>query len=155
MQVAELKRINNIHKDNEIFARNVIKVPSNPLSILLEKDYFSESETCFEKSAQENCDVIIETINNSSCATKSPSEITQEEGKYLYSTAPADEAKESVSLLNTTVEQKRNDVMSCNGADWGISWHALLIVTLVLGLGGPFMYVFWLFWGRKGKAAGS
>lgn len=35
-QISELKRINHIHKDNEIFARRTIKVPVTPYSVLTE-----------------------------------------------------------------------------------------------------------------------
>lgn len=34
--ISELKRINHIHKDNEIFARRTIKVPVTPYSVLTE-----------------------------------------------------------------------------------------------------------------------
>ncbi|CAK1584328.1 unnamed protein product [Parnassius mnemosyne] len=34
--ISELKRINHIHKDNEIFARRILKVPVTPYSVLTE-----------------------------------------------------------------------------------------------------------------------
>ena len=153
-----MKRVNNIHKDNEIYARKVIKVPSNTLSILLEKDYFTEEKNTNEKSLttapnSDKCDIIVETVNNSLVA-KNPIENNLEEKNTLSPNSEIDETQESVSLLNTTIEHKTND-LSCSGADWGMSWHTLLCVTLVLGLGGPFIYVFWLFWGKKVKTTGS
>ncbi|KAK6643154.1 hypothetical protein RUM43_004657 [Polyplax serrata] len=155
--VAELKRINNIHKDNEIFARKVIKVPANPLSILLERDYFAQRDPEIDSPPQGECDVIVETINNSNSVTLNnvPKNNQSEQEKREFPPAVSEEAQEYAALLNTTVEHKTSDVMSCSGADWGIPWHVLLLVTIVLGLGGPFIYVFWLFWGRKAKAAGS
>lgn len=35
--ISELKRINHIHKDNEIFARRTVKVPVTPYSVLTER----------------------------------------------------------------------------------------------------------------------
>lgn len=155
-----MKRINNIHKENEIYARKNIKVPSNPLSLLLEKEYFLEPEKSPEKfdqpNEQLNCDIIVEAVNNSSVSKSCHETFTEpEQEKHAYSLIPTEETQESVALLSTTVEHKPNDVMSCSGADWGMSWLSLLCITLILGVGGPFIYVFWFLWGKKEKTEGS
>lgn len=154
-QVAELKRVNNIHKENEIYARKVIKVPSNPLSLLLEKEYFPETPSnsinndIITESLPESSD-IVETVNNSRI-TVSPND--EEQGKYLFSPVKTDEGdEESVSLLTTTIEPGTNDVISCNGADWGISWPILIFLTIVVGVGGPVLYIFWFLLGKSEKS---
>lgn len=35
-------------------------------------------------------------------------------------------------------------VLSCNGADWGLSWLQLIICSLLLGFAGPVLYVIYL-----------
>ncbi|KAK0157650.1 hypothetical protein PV328_011361 [Microctonus aethiopoides] len=47
--ISELKRINNIHKENEIFARRILKVPVQPFSIFTEMTE-NNQENKFAKS---------------------------------------------------------------------------------------------------------
>lgn len=162
VSVAELKRINNIHKENEIYARTVIKVPSNPLSLLLEKEYFPESSINSDVPAepiQDTSDSIIETINNSNVNPRihdeSPQEEEHHQNKHSYLPLKTDEEDESVSLLNTTIEPGTNDVITCNGADWGISWPILIFLTIVVGVGGPVLYIFWVILSKNEKPSGS
>lgn len=35
-------------------------------------------------------------------------------------------------------------MLSCNGADWGLSWFQLIICSLLLGFAGPVLYVIYL-----------
>lgn len=167
-QVSELKRINSIHKDNEIYARKIIKVPSNPLSLLLEKEYFSKSDNneaatgpasveSASQPCQSNYDSIVETVNSSNFNPRTSDVIAQEEecDGSCASKSEKESPDESVFLLGAVAEEKRSDVMSCNGADWGISWHMLILITLLLGVGGPVLYVFWFLWGKSHKDEGS
>lgn len=161
-----MKRANNIHKDNEIHARKVIKIPSNSFSLLLEREYFtgtenSDKQDVSQEPPEEEHNIIIETINNSSCNPRNCDKNAPEEetnSKYLFTAIKTEEQQESVSLLTTSTEPRTNrqpDVMSCNGADWGISWPTLLIVTLSLGIIGPVFWLFWLLKNNSEKPEGS
>ena len=43
----------------------------------------------------------------------------------------------------STAKSERS-MLSCNGADWGLSWLQLIICSLLLGFAGPVLYVIYL-----------
>ncbi|KAF2900190.1 hypothetical protein ILUMI_05985 [Ignelater luminosus] len=48
--ISELKRLNNIHRENEIFAKRVVKVPARPFSMALASIHTSGSSSPSEKN---------------------------------------------------------------------------------------------------------
>ena len=176
-QVAELKRINNIHRDNEIFARRIVKVPARLFTENLPDVHGSSShkvvsdgsDTCismecltdnhnnympmtshmplveaYDRKLEDVSDMrsvqfhVGDTVNmygtNRTDAQNSPAEMYDVE----CSSSPLI-PKEDCSLA-----QNERSMLSCNGADWGLSWLQLIICSLLLGFAGPVLYVIYL-----------
>lgn len=161
-QISELKRINNIHKDNEIFAHRSIKVPMQPYSILTETlnpnielsknqtDVFDDTLENHPSTSREdqitnlittpvfpyssNVDAINNIILNSVC-------------EPAHDTFNAEDELETDHLI--TLTERRNgigfaDPFKCSGSDWGLSWFHLLGFSLILGFAGPIIYIIYI-----------
>ncbi|XP_015112156.1 lysM and putative peptidoglycan-binding domain-containing protein 3 [Diachasma alloeum] len=158
--ISELKRINNIHKENEIFARRVIKVPVPPFSIFTENNDTSDNLIDInppENNENESPNVKREEeiINLISTPTVVPSTSTDINSVILNSVceplASGIEQEnccdgEDDTLLrertNATAESRVVDTFKCSGADWGLSWIHLLAFSLLLGCAGPVIYIY-------------
>ncbi|XP_063991026.1 lysM and putative peptidoglycan-binding domain-containing protein 3 isoform X2 [Diachasmimorpha longicaudata] len=158
--ISELKRINNIHKENEIFAHRVIKVPVPPFSI------FTENNETTDNLINLNPPETIETesptikreeeiINLITTPTVVPSTSADINSVILNSvceplTSGIDQVnccdEEDDKLLQehptTAVETRVIDPFKCSGADWGLSWIHLLGFSLLLGSVGPVIYIY-------------
>ncbi|XP_011305229.1 lysM and putative peptidoglycan-binding domain-containing protein 3 [Fopius arisanus] len=159
--ISELKRINNIHKENEIFARRVMKVPVQPFSIFTETNTTSddlinlnppennENESPNAKREEEIINliatptvvpstsadinsVILNSVCEPSTSGNDQEHISDGEGDKLLRDHPSPE----------TTESRVVDTFKCSGADWGLSWIHVLSFSLLLGIGGPIFYFF-------------
>ncbi|XP_033227425.1 lysM and putative peptidoglycan-binding domain-containing protein 3 [Belonocnema kinseyi] len=159
--VSELKRINNIHKDNEIFAHRSIKVPVQPFSILTEtlnKIPDGEDKNCIyelESPSTLKEEKIFNLVTTPIVVAPQRSEINNIILNSILEPLPTNETSENVEdaedvqLLSPSEREKTpkahlNDTFSCSGADWGLSWPQLLGVSLLLGLAGPIIYIFYI-----------
>ncbi|XP_015584751.1 lysM and putative peptidoglycan-binding domain-containing protein 3 [Cephus cinctus] len=167
--ISELKRINNIHKENEIYAHRVIKVPIQPFSIL--------TETLAQNGDDRNVEVgeLIKTEDGPSTSreeqiinlittpvTPLPAPKTEINNIILNSVCePLSqssrrdlveiEESEYDQLLNCSDADHENapesyvtDTFKCSGADWGLSWPQLVGCSLLLGFAGPIIYILFL-----------
>lgn len=162
LQVSELKRINNIHKDNEIFAHRTIKVPVKPFSLLTESLNQTDDleqrgqvgdlvtiddppSTSREEqiinlittpivplSPRPELSTMLNLLSESSTIQKVDSSETLEEGENVQ-LLPSEEIKP---------EQRVTDTFRCSGADWGLSWPQLVGCSLLLGFAGPLIILY-------------
>ncbi|XP_026321025.1 lysM and putative peptidoglycan-binding domain-containing protein 3 isoform X2 [Hyposmocoma kahamanoa] len=169
--IAELKRINHIHKDNEIFARRTIKVPVTPYSVLTE--LLPPSETVepvpTTSSLPQNQSSIHELMNNTQNEKNEshnlPNNNTESSDDYaidcnavvLNSTlAPAvipytdieqsEAITEDTQLLpNKKLRESLDAVvvkeLTSHGADFGLKWYHLLGFVLIVGAVIPIVYI--------------
>lgn len=111
-QISELKRINNIHKENEIFARRILKVPVQPFSIFTEMSE-NNQENKFAKSTINLLDdsFVDDEINNG------------EQNKTLnISSSSANNNSDNninndinnIILNSLSIEPPRNDIVNDN-----------------------------------------
>lgn len=161
-----MKRINNIHRENEIFARRTIKVPVQPYSFLTEtnatdllglddkapelldkNDYLSNDQqimnmgnnqtTLFSKPNDDINSVILNSICEPLSETLSRHDDVEDDAN--------DEDDDQLLLLSSSTESNANDLLfSCSGADWGLSWRQLICVSLLLSFGGPVIYILYI-----------
>lgn len=156
-QISELKRINHIHKDNEIFARRTIKVPITPYSVLTE---MIPPESAPSTSSQTNRTQELTHSNNFSLGNNK-TEVKEDfaidcNEIVLNSTLapasipytdiePAEQASEDTQLLPSkekiSVEAVVVKQLTSQGADFGLKWFHLLCFVLVLGVMAPLIYV--------------
>lgn len=160
-QISELKRINHIHKDNEIFARRTIKVPITPYSVLTERIPTQGIEQVHPTSSQ-TLTTSQELIHNNNGPGNSRSEQREDDCAIdcneivLNSTLtpailpytdlePTEAASEDTQLLPNKEKVSVDAVvvkhLTSQGADFGLKWFHLLCFVLVLGVAAPLIYV--------------
>ncbi|XP_066139241.1 lysM and putative peptidoglycan-binding domain-containing protein 3 [Euwallacea fornicatus] len=150
--IEELKRLNNIHKENEIFARRKIKVPHRPFSEALAVVHKSgttspNNNQSKEPSTSKLIDIdslesrlgnfqeiseVNKIIFNSSIMNKEP------ENNTIY------EPEENVNLLPQSRNVQPDPIiskLSCNGSDWDISYPALIACIVLVIVALPLIYV--------------
>ncbi|XP_017885391.1 lysM and putative peptidoglycan-binding domain-containing protein 3 isoform X2 [Ceratina calcarata] len=156
--ISELKRINKIHKENEIHARRFIRVPVQPFSLLTETLEQNQSEQ------QDENEVSISTANEEKGTERNPvvAELPNSEINAIILNSVC-EPLSSYNNVNTMeiassendqlipqVESNREntnltDTFKCSGDDCGISWTQLLGFSLLLGFAGPIIIIYILY----------
>ncbi|XP_050305339.1 lysM and putative peptidoglycan-binding domain-containing protein 3 isoform X1 [Anthonomus grandis grandis] len=155
--IEELKRLNNIHKENEIFARRVVKVPHRPFlealapvhisgtcspvnsnnpatAKLIDIDVLDSKLT--EHQQEENLSEVNQIIFNSNIAHK------ESETSKVSSAVYTDE---HVHLLGPPGIPQPDPIvsrLSCSGSDCDIPFPALIVFIICLIVAIPFILVF-------------
>ncbi|XP_014205221.1 lysM and putative peptidoglycan-binding domain-containing protein 3 [Copidosoma floridanum] len=160
--ISELKRINNIHKENEIHAHRSIKVPVKAYSLLTEtvgqnNEILMDNDqpTVFK---QPGLTILGDNQSTSLIGSSSAVEINniilnslveplnQLENESSQCLQEAEE--ETDQLIATGFSPKNNknfvNTFKCSGADWGLSWFQLVCFSLLLGFAGPIIYVLYI-----------
>ncbi|KZC06292.1 PREDICTED: lysM and putative peptidoglycan-binding domain-containing protein 3 [Dufourea novaeangliae] len=165
--ISELKRINKIHKENEIHARRFIKVPIQPFSLLTETLGESQIEPAGRSevsiSAPDEEATSTSTKNALLDVTKNP--IVTEPPKTEINAIILNSVCEPLSLYNssnsleianidsdpllTSIDCNSSnthltDIFKCSGDDCGLSWRELLGFSLLLGFAGPILYILYI-----------
>lgn len=169
--VSELKRINHMHKDNEMFARRTLKVPVTPYSVLTEafaqrNNDIANTLTSSQKIAIPDIDEV-QTINplmpdtgqnsTSSFETDCKAAILNSKVNH-YPKVYKDTVVDNSIISDTTRLLSPNETngqamgvetvvvkeFTSHGADFGIKWVHLVICILVLGFAIPLIYVFYI-----------
>ncbi|XP_033326712.2 lysM and putative peptidoglycan-binding domain-containing protein 3 [Megalopta genalis] len=161
--ISELKRINKIHKENEIYARRFIKVPVQPFSLLTETlgenpigqaSTSSVSISADEEATSTSTQNLSSNIIKSPVATQSPNaeinaiilnSVCEPLSSYNNSNSLEIVSTESEQLLVSSDSNSNDthliDTFKCSGDDCGLSWTHLLGFSLFLGLAGPIIYI--------------
>ena len=164
--ISELKRINKIHKENEIHARRFIKVPIQPFSLLTEtleqsrSGQTDQSEVTIPGPNEE----AVSTQRGSLLDLKRSSNLTELPGTEINtiilnsvceplssynSNNSLEIANSECDQLLTSAESNSNnshltDTFKCSGDDCGLSWTQLLGFSLLLGFAGPIIYILYI-----------
>lgn len=152
-----MKRLNNIHKENEIFARRYIKVPDRPFTTALAAVHRSGTSSPNENVVvlKEEVD-IIETLNKK----LNVQQLDEPEvnniifNSNLYA-KPCDnderlnsDTDEESSLLTQHHSIVADDPvvtrLNCSGADCDISWIALIVCVVIVIFAIPIIYVVYI-----------
>ncbi|KAL6265489.1 hypothetical protein P5V15_002285 [Pogonomyrmex californicus] len=161
--ISELKRINKIDKENEIYAKPYIKVPVQPFSILTEVSSENQdnvnttSEQCQEETSTKQEEQLIDLGTASTSIESSNTEINtiilnsvcEPLSSYNSANIPEISHTEHDTLLNETenterVETYETDIFKCSGDNWGLSWTQLLVFSLLLSFAGPIIYILYI-----------
>lgn len=170
--IAELKKINKIDKDNEIFARRTIRVPITPHSVLLEtlpKVHSSGNSSPKSGSGvSQNVTSVLTTKLDEKLIVAAVSSASykidasyqnlpnanedhpQEESSKSYMDDDSSFRKPLLSgEYDENLPQPRPVRLpaadfSCNGSDCDISWICLLVCILALCFAVPLIYVFYI-----------
>lgn len=164
LQIAELKRLNNIHRENEIYAKRTIKVPNRPFSTALAGVHISGTSSPEENAALKK-DIDVNSINSKLNVTllNIPSNSAGNETDFNNiifnssisakicdnSDVAEDASDEEVTLLPTVahevVEEPEVTALSCSGADGDIPWIALIVCIVILVFAVPLIYVLYIY----------
>ncbi|KAM3960322.1 lysM and putative peptidoglycan-binding domain-containing protein 3 [Aphomia sociella] len=169
--VSELKRINQIHKDNEIYARRTIKVPVTPYSVLTERIPSQHPESIPSTSTDAPTNLVLQDLlQNNHNATpprnnpQTESINVRENGDHtidcnsivLNSTLapsvtpytdvdPNEPVSEDTQLLPNKQKEPVETIvvkeLISHGADFGLKWYHLVLCMLILGVVIPLVYV--------------
>lgn len=158
--VAEIKRINKIDKDNEIFARTTIQVPVNPYTILLplhdtesasihkviNNATISQPSTSKQSNTDQSInDIILNTQLKSNQYTDSINDNESVDEQEITETTKLNRKLIDDDVLSNPIALKqRNELFSCSGSDWDISWICLLVGILALCVAIPLIYVVYI-----------
>lgn len=163
-----MKRINSIHKENEIFARRTLKVPIQPFSVLTETEKLIDIEdepaalhpsSSANFSSSSNKQLIINLPRSDSTlkgfTSKEESDINTLilnsvcEPVNKFTGPDLDIDDECNELLpggtrDSTPEAQVINSLRCSGADWGLSFLHLLLLILLLAIVLPIIYIFYI-----------
>ncbi|GAB1861836.1 LysM and putative peptidoglycan-binding domain-containing protein 3 [Camponotus japonicus] len=153
--ISELKRINKIDKENEIYAKPYIKVPVQPFSILTEsQDENIVTSTQSQEKLPAKEEQLIDIISTTESSKTEINAIILNsvcEPLSSYNNANSSEIPhtEHDRLLNDTesteiVESYETDIYKCSGDNWGLSWMQLLVFSLLLSFAGPIIYILYI-----------
>lgn len=161
-----MKRINKIHKENEIHARRFVKVPVQPFSLLTETFEQSRSSQTDQSEVTipgPNEEAVGAQRDSSSDLTGSPN-ITELPGAEIntiilnsvceplssYNSNNSLEISSSecdqllTSAETNSINSHLTDTFKCSGDDCGLSWTQLLGFSLLLGFAGPIIYILYI-----------
>ncbi|XP_043258134.1 lysM and putative peptidoglycan-binding domain-containing protein 3 [Colletes gigas] len=165
--ISELKRINKIHKENEIFAKRFIKVPIQPFSILSEtleqsrsgqadqndvSILSSEGETANAATNDSLIDLIkkpvVTELPEAEINTIILNSVCEPLSSFNSNNLLEITSSECDTLLTLTESNSNNshltDTFKCSGDDCGLSWTQLLGFSLLLGFAGPIIYILYI-----------
>lgn len=149
--------MNNIHKENEIYAKRSIKVPSRPFSSALAGVHISGTSSPDTDILKKEID--LNSLNSKLEESLAPNHIDQTKvnaiifnSHIIPKICDPDEAddgdEEDVRLLPQSpqaVEEVITSKISCSGADGDIPWIALIICIVVLVFAVPLIYVLYIY----------
>lgn len=165
-----MKRLNNIHKENEIYARNTIKVPARPFTRILAGVHTS-GKSSPDASTTDNKAAVTNVIDSTLLEDKlinlnaSAAPANDDFNAVIFNSninKTCDIQDQGVDVSDDVVEEEEVQLLPnqpihdevlpspavtrlrCSGADADISWIALIICVVILIFAVPLVYVFYI-----------
>lgn len=154
LQVADIKRVNNLISDQDFFALRSIKIPVKKFSSLTETLYPPKGRQASRPSTVQYLPEQQEVLsaNDSLSSTESAGSFLKEVDRDIEQIVKCTDTKrenlnEVVSAL--TAQQVRFEPDNKNiqrkdpyyGADWGIGWWTAVVIMLIVGIITPVFYL--------------
>lgn len=162
-----MKRINKIHKENEIHARRFIKVPIQPFSLLtetLQENQVAQAdgnEVSISTPGEEPenttvKDPLLNVMKNPVVIELPKAEINTIILNSVCEPLSSYNSNNSLETTNSECDQlltsaesntekpHLTDTFRCSGDDCGLSWTQLLGFSLLLGFAGPIIYILYI-----------
>ncbi|XP_028679145.1 lysM and putative peptidoglycan-binding domain-containing protein 4 [Erpetoichthys calabaricus] len=148
-KVADIKRVNNLIREQDMFALKSIKIPVKKHGLLTE----ANQELRDPKGATSSCVLDIDTSYSldsdlvitdsyrpeSNKCTNFFKEIDKNIERIIYSTDSA--GKTDFETLSIVANNAENQTTANHGADWGIPWWNAVLLMLIIGIVFPVFYV--------------
>jgi hypothetical protein len=148
--VMDIKTLNKIHNENEIYAFKVLKVPLTPQNVLLDT-----LPKVHLKSGESSPKMKVEVENNSKVteskeeleekllvASVSNAIISQSEEVSEESDSPHEPLRKNFRGYPRTINPPKADYLDFNGSDCEMNWICLLICILAMCVIVPLIYVY-------------
>ncbi|XP_061679101.1 lysM and putative peptidoglycan-binding domain-containing protein 4 [Syngnathoides biaculeatus] len=138
-KVADIKRVNNLMLEQDLFALKCIKIPVPKHSFLTEtyadpSDYLEEMPPRDQPHRHQVMDFRIEVDNDTE--------------KLIPTTDNGD-----VDLLNDRPKMSGPRGQKAQGADWGIQWWNAVVAMLLIGIVLPLFYIIYFKTKHSGTAS--
>ncbi|XP_059486333.1 lysM and putative peptidoglycan-binding domain-containing protein 4-like [Neocloeon triangulifer] len=143
--VSELKRINNIIRDNEIHARTTLKIPRRPITSLV--DLTPETPS---PAPQPESELVKLRIGSGCNPTDFLAAMDRDLAK-IRAAVPQVESAAPPSEIMFNATPPSNLINSCSGSDWGLRWQHILMFSLVFTLSLPLF----IWYNQHHSAAGA
>ncbi|KAL3288771.1 hypothetical protein HHI36_003205 [Cryptolaemus montrouzieri] len=152
--IEDIKRLNNIHKENEIYARNSIKVPQKLFSEPIAMVHLSGSTTPEDKLIDIETPKI-DVIDLTSKIEKSTPDDT-DVNKIIFNSQIIQKPIDNISAENAILDDEEVHLLprhqtdlivnklNCSGIDGDISLIGLLVCIVVMIFAVPLIYVFYV-----------
>ncbi|XP_034542074.1 lysM and putative peptidoglycan-binding domain-containing protein 4 [Notolabrus celidotus] len=143
-KVADIKRVNNLMQEQDLFALKSIKIPVQKHSFLTEAAYTDLSEPQEETPHSSTSLVKPEDTARGQTHLKEVTdflmEVDQDIEKLIQTTDDQDE-----DFLDNLERQQKSGLkgrsLTGHGADWGIQWWNAVVAMLLIGIVLPLFYV--------------
>lgn len=155
-----MKRLNNIHKENEIYAKRTIKVPARLFSMALVHNSGNNSPTLDGKidNIDVNQKVLEEKLKSRIVSSRKEQDVNNDVNALIFNSnitskscdiiedVMNDVSDEEVQLMPNEIKLAEPVVsrLTCSGADADISWIALVICITIVIFAIPLIYVFYI-----------
>ncbi|RZB38988.1 LysM domain containing protein [Asbolus verrucosus] len=144
--IEDLKRLNNIHKENEIFAKRTIKVPHHPISMALASVHLSGRSSPSNTAVIEG--VNVDKLSSSLKETEVNQIIFNSNITHISHDIDREESSdddEEINLLpQEAIEEPISTKINCSGVDGDISLKALIFCIVIVIFAVPLIYVFYI-----------
>lgn len=161
--MADLKRLNKIDKDNEIFARKILKIPITPQNVLLDTllPTVHKSGNCSPKAGEVNNGqengtttmlsnetlgekLIVASISNTTYKDQNIPIIQTSTDFHIDQDMP--DASDPLLYNGRQVVLAKPKVdFSFNGSDCDMNWLCLFVCILALCFAIPLIYVYFIY----------
>ncbi|XP_053283021.1 lysM and putative peptidoglycan-binding domain-containing protein 4 isoform X2 [Pleuronectes platessa] len=140
-KVADIKRVNNLMQEQDLFALTSIKIPVQKHSVLTET-YTDKNEEEMPHSSDSPVKSLDRARNQPPAqeVTDFLMEVDNDIEKLIQTSNNQDEDM----LYNSEKEQRfgfRGRGLTSHGADWGIQWWNAVVAMLLIGIILPLFYV--------------
>lgn len=160
--VMDIKTLNKIHNDNEIFAFKVLKVPLTPQNVLLDtlpKVHLNSGEssptsktkveitaattsTTTKENAQNLEEKLLVASVCNATIVQSDEVAVAEEATEDVNDSPHAPLRRSFRGYPRAIAAPKIDYLDFDGSDWDMNWICLLICILAVCVIVPLIYVF-------------
>ncbi|XP_043119904.1 lysM and putative peptidoglycan-binding domain-containing protein 4 [Puntigrus tetrazona] len=154
-KVADIKRVNNLFQEQDMYALKSIKIPVKKHGLLTEANselrnpqQRPSSDVASSDSAEANVSGRPQVQEYTNYLKEVDSDIE----RLIQSTDPSEEASSSGSRLSKRWGW-RSQRLPSYGADWGIQWWNAVVAMLLIGIVLPIFYVVYFKTQDNGESA--
>ncbi|XP_059420369.1 lysM and putative peptidoglycan-binding domain-containing protein 4-like [Carassius carassius] len=145
-KVADIKRVNNLFQEQDMYALRSIRIPVKKHGLLTEANSElrnPQQRPCNDVASSNSAEANISGTPQVQDYTNYLKEVDSDIVRLIQSTDPSEEVLSSSSWISRQWGWRSRHLGSY-GADWGIQWWNAVIAMLLIGIVLPIFYVVYL-----------